>query len=97
MADSFVQVAPDSTGKKLDTAQLTQDAGDIVQRQRAIIADNTNVDNFATVTEQSLQVGQNYRDRQLAELTNLQIAITNNIEMAATERQSSNQRGFELR
>src|SRR5438093_119856 len=53
MADSYVQVAPDSTGKKLDTSQLTQDSGDVVQRQRASIADDTNVNAHAKVVNTS--------------------------------------------
>lgn len=33
MADGFIQLAPDSTGKKLDTTELTVN-GQVVQRQR---------------------------------------------------------------
>lgn len=49
MTDSFVQVAPDSTGKKIDNSQLTQDGGAIVQRQRVSIGDDASVDNHAAV------------------------------------------------
>lgn len=49
MTDSFVQVAPDSTGKKIDNTQLTQTGGSVVQRQRISLGDNANVNNFANV------------------------------------------------
>lgn len=48
MADSFIRVPPDSTGKLIDTSQLTVGAND-VQRERMIIGDNVD-NNFATVT-----------------------------------------------
>lgn len=40
MADSFIRVPPDSTGKLIDTSQITIGAND-VQRERMIIGDNT--------------------------------------------------------
>lgn len=43
MADGFVQVAPDSTGKKIDNEQLTV-AGQTVYRQRTQIAGKADVD-----------------------------------------------------
>lgn len=43
MADSYIQVPPDSTGKKVDTDQLTIGAND-VQRQRFQIAGTADVD-----------------------------------------------------
>lgn len=48
MADSDVQVAPDSTGKLVDTASLTTGAG-TVQRQRMILGDNTTAANYAVI------------------------------------------------
>jgi hypothetical protein len=33
--DSYVQVAPDSTGKKVDMSQVATSAGDVILRQRA--------------------------------------------------------------
>ena len=48
MANSFVQVPADSTGKKVDAASL--DVGvDSVQRQRIILADNTGTSTYATI------------------------------------------------
>lgn len=40
MADGFVQVAPDSTGKKVDASELTVNA-QTVERQRVVIGDPT--------------------------------------------------------
>jgi hypothetical protein len=48
MSDSFIQLPPNSTGLKLDTSQLTVGAN-TVQRERMIIADNTN-NNYAIVS-----------------------------------------------
>lgn len=39
MADGIVQVAPDSTGKKVDTSELTVNA-QTVERQRVVLADD---------------------------------------------------------
>lgn len=39
MTDSYTQVAPDSTGDKIATSEVTNDAGDVVQRQQITIAD----------------------------------------------------------
>jgi len=48
MADGIVQLAPDSTGKKVDTSEITVGAN-TVERQRIVISDNTAAANFATV------------------------------------------------
>lgn len=48
MTDSFVEIAPDSTGKFIDTAQLTVNAT-TVQRQRMVLGDNTTAANYAIV------------------------------------------------
>jgi hypothetical protein len=37
--DGYVQHAPDSTGKKVDTSEVTRDDGTVVERQKAIISD----------------------------------------------------------
>jgi hypothetical protein len=36
--DGYVQVSPDSTGKKIDNAELTRDDGTVVERQRVVIS-----------------------------------------------------------
>lgn len=48
MADDFVQVAPDSTGKKIDNSSLTVGAN-TVYRQRVIVGDNSSTGNFLAV------------------------------------------------
>lgn len=48
MADSFVQLPPDSTGKLLDTAAVTVGAN-TVQRERHVIADNVS-NNYASIS-----------------------------------------------
>jgi hypothetical protein len=40
--DGYVQVAPDSTGKKIDNAELTRDGGVVVERQRIVVASDEN-------------------------------------------------------
>lgn len=39
VTDQVVQVAPDSTGKKIDNSELTRDDGTVVERQRVNISD----------------------------------------------------------
>ena len=56
--DGYVQVAPDSTGKKVDVSELTNLAGDVVERQRISQADPTFVNNLTkTTSEGELYVG----------------------------------------
>jgi hypothetical protein len=49
MADGLVIVSPDSTGKKIDTSELTVGVN-TVERQRIVIADPTNATQLATVS-----------------------------------------------
>ena len=55
MANSFVQVPPDSTGKFIDAASLDVGAT-AVQRQRIVIGDNSATAQFATVTGGALLI-----------------------------------------
>ncbi len=50
--DGVVQVPPDSSGKKIDTSELTRSdgVGTVVERQRIVIGDPTDVNQFAGVT-----------------------------------------------
>ncbi|OXE36913.1 MAG: hypothetical protein CGW95_04830 [Phenylobacterium zucineum] len=48
MADGLIQVAPDSTGKKVDTSELIVGAN-TVERQRVVIGDPTNAAGLAAV------------------------------------------------
>jgi hypothetical protein len=47
-ADSFIQVPPDDTGKKIDTSELTVGAN-VVERQRYVVCDNLSAGNCAAV------------------------------------------------
>lgn len=40
--DGVVQVAPDSTGKKIDNTELTRADDTVVERQRTVLADEEN-------------------------------------------------------
>ena len=50
MADGFVQVAPDSSGKKIDTVELTA-SGQLVERQRVALGDASLAGNAAQIDE----------------------------------------------
>jgi hypothetical protein len=66
MSDGVVVVAPDSTGKKIDTVELTRDDGTVVERQRIVLGDSDNSVLAATrVLQQRLQVED--RDTQILE------------------------------
>lgn len=41
--ESYVQIPPDSTGKKIDTSELDWPDGTTVERQRLTIADDANL------------------------------------------------------
>lgn len=55
MADSFVRVPADSTGKRVDASSLDVGA-DTVYRQRIVLADNSATAQYATVTGGALMV-----------------------------------------
>lgn len=40
--DSYVQVATDGSGKKIDNALLTRDDGTVIERQRVVISSDEN-------------------------------------------------------
>lgn len=50
MANGFIRVPPDSTGKLIDTSELVNSSGDTVQRHRINIADPTTASAVAPVT-----------------------------------------------
>ena len=39
MVDGTVTVAPDSTGKRIDTSEITRASGVVIERQRVVIGD----------------------------------------------------------
>ena len=47
--DSYVQVAADGAGKKIDNAELVRDDGEIVFRQRTVISSDENPRSQVTV------------------------------------------------
>jgi len=51
--DSYVQIAPDSTGKKVDMDQVVSAAGDTIYRQRATLVGETG-DILQALLEQQL-------------------------------------------
>lgn len=75
MADGFVQVAPDSTGKKIDNTEVTRDdTAVVVERQRVEPRDDEdNVLSTAAVVDQLQAISQ-----QIAELAE-QVRINNEI------------------
>lgn len=56
-SDGNVQLQADGTGKKVDTSELTRDDATVVERQRAVLADNSNVESggLAEVRDRKLQ------------------------------------------
>lgn len=58
MADSFVQLPPDSTGRKVDTSVLTDPTNALgqVERQRIVIGDDDNPNGLAQVDGGGLHV-----------------------------------------
>jgi hypothetical protein len=50
MADGKVVVPPDSSGKAIDTSELTRSDGTVVERQRVVIGDPTNPAELVNVT-----------------------------------------------
>ncbi len=58
--DGNIAVQPDSTGKKVDTSELTRaDGVTVVERQRMVNADDTNTSaaGLAEVRDRKVQVG----------------------------------------
>lgn len=39
MSDGTIQIAPDSTGKKIATSEITRNNGDVVEIQHVVISD----------------------------------------------------------
>jgi hypothetical protein len=60
LADGFVQVAPDSSGKKIDNTEVTRsDTGVVVERQRIEVRDdNDETLSTASIVEQLKQTNE---------------------------------------
>jgi hypothetical protein len=52
-ADQFVQIAPASSGQKVDVTELTV-GGNVVERQRVIIADPSNPSGLLSIGQQPM-------------------------------------------
>jgi hypothetical protein len=78
--DSFVQVNPDSTGKKVDTSEITRLDGTIVERQRIVLVDpltSTNVEvNVIDKLDDILEALQN-----LVTLTRMLVKETSDVDL----------------
>lgn len=51
MADNFVQIAPDSTGKQIDSQSLLNSGGATVHRQTVTLGDGSNINAVQTVRQ----------------------------------------------
>src|SRR6266581_3950741 len=86
MADGFVQVAPDSTGKKIDNSEITVGAN-TVERQRVNIADPTSATQIATVSAaNALKVDGSAVTQPVSAtgLTNIDVALSTRLKPADT-------------
>lgn len=69
MVDGVVQVPPDSTGKKIDTSELTRNDGTLVERQRVTLGDAMNESSLGSVGVDGRQsVLENFAHLHLLEL-----------------------------
>jgi hypothetical protein len=69
MTDGVIQVPVDSTGKKIDTSEITRtdSAATVVERQRMVIGDDSSPAAMAEVRDQKLQT----EDAQLGVLNSI--------------------------
>lgn len=56
MADAYVQVAADGSGKKVDTSELTRADGTVVERQRVVVSSPSDPNRVAEVDAEGLGV-----------------------------------------
>jgi hypothetical protein len=56
MADSFVQVSPDSSGKQIDAQAIQNAAGQTVYRQNIVLGDPADITEIASVDDGHLSV-----------------------------------------
>ena len=76
MADSFIQLPADSTGKQLDTVIVNMGVGTTqVHREKVVLADPTSTSGFATVTSSA---------GVLASLSSGTISLSSQITVTAT-------------
>jgi len=75
MSDGYVQTLPDSTGKKIDTTELTDDALNVVERQRVVLSDPTEPNQHASVAGGRLSVSEEFAALILTELRKVRFAL----------------------
>lgn len=92
MADGQVQVLPDSTGKIIDTSELTRESGTVVERQRIVLADPD--DPTDTYSLDSVR-----QDRQFQEITMIEaieVSVNGNIFRSRERQFATDRRGASL-
>lgn len=68
MADGYIQVAADGSGKKVDNAEITRADGTVVERQRVVQADNDDVGPMVTVGGEAGRGEARAQDRSVRDL-----------------------------
>lgn len=68
MSDGYIQVPPDSTGKRTETTELTRSDGVVVERQRIAIGDGKGEPFFLQVNSQGQLVATIDQSEVLTEL-----------------------------
>lgn len=97
MADGYVQVAPDSTGKKIDNSELTRADGTVVERQRVVLGDDLDPKQQSIVLDGALRISQSLVDRRIMEALLLEAIEQDYRLLGANERYDSDRRGYEIR
>jgi hypothetical protein len=91
MADGYVGLLPDNTGKKVDTAELTRNTdATVVERQRVVIADNTNVNAFLDIDS---FIREQRQMQEIATLQTVENAANCNIKRASERGYLTDRRG----
>jgi len=80
-SDGYVQGAPDSTGKKVDTSEQTRDDGTVVERQRVALADPLDLTGLARVEGEIGRGALAVSDRHLALLESIDDKLTLLVEL----------------
>lgn len=97
MADGYVQVAADGTGKKVDNAELTRADGTVVERQRVAIGDDSDPTKQARVQDGQVWVDTGQYLRALAERSYIELMEQDYRMLAMNERHTGDRQGFEIR
>lgn len=68
MADQFIQLQADGTGKKVETSELTRTDGSLVERQRVALGDPNTIGGLAALIGNALTVREQFAAEVLMEL-----------------------------